>query len=79
MLDVKNATTKELEEFVRHDIETRTDESSTELLFEVLDELRRRDQETGRKLRPAEEAWCIFQRHCTLPKIAALENNSTDN
>ena len=79
MLDVKNATTEELEEFVRHDIETRTDESSTKLLFEVLDELRRRDQETGRKLQPTEEAWCIFQRHYTLPKISALENDSTDN
>ena len=79
MLDVKTATTEDLEEFVRNDIETRTDESDTKLLFEVLDELRRRDQETGRKLRPAEEAWRIFQRHYTLPKISALESDSTDN
>ena len=79
MLDVKTATTEDLEEFVRHDIETRTDESSTELLFEVLDELRRRDQETGRKLQPTEEAWCIVRRHYTLPKISASENDSTHN
>ena len=79
MLDVKTATTEELEEFVRHDIETRTDESDTNLLFEVLHELRRRDKESGRKLRPAKEAWYIFQQHYAPPEMLALENDSTDN
>ena len=39
MLDVKTATTEELREFIRRDIETRTDESDTDLLFEVLDKI----------------------------------------
>ena len=45
MLDVKTATTEELEQFVRHDFETRIDESDTDLLLEVVNELARRDEE----------------------------------
>ena len=79
MLDVKTATTEELNEFVRHDIATRTDESDTDLLFEVLNELDLREQATGRKLRSAEEMWQTFLKHYAPPEILALENDSTDN
>ena len=79
MLDVKTATTEELREFIRHDIETRTDESDTDFLFEVLAELDRREQATGKKIRSAEEMWKTFLTHYAPPEMLALENDSTDN
>ena len=79
MLDVKAATTEELKEFVRHDIETRTAESGTNLLFEVLAELDHREQAAGKKIRSAEEMWQTFLKHYAPPEMLALENDSTDN
>ena len=79
MLDVKTATTEELEEFVRHDIATRTTESDTDLLFEVLAELDLREQATGNKIRSAEEMWQTFLKHYAPPEMLVLENDSTDN
>ena len=57
MLDIKAATTEQLQEFVRHDIETRTDESDTDFLLKVLEELHRRGKESGRKITPKNETW----------------------
>ena len=79
MLDVKTATTEELREFIRHDIETRTDESDTDLLFEVLNELHLREEAAGKKIRSAEEMWQTFLKHYAPPEMLALENDSTIN
>ena len=79
MLDVKTATTEELREFIRRDIETRADESDTDLLFEVLDELNLREQAAGKKIRSAEEMWQTFLKHYAPPEMLALENDSTIN
>ena len=79
MLDVKTATTEELKEFVRHDTQTRTDESDTDFLFEVLAELDHRAKESGIKITSTEEAWNVFLKHYAPPEMLALENDSTDN
>ena len=79
MLDVKTATTEELKEFVRHDIATRTDESDTDLLFEVLGELHRRAKESSVKITPAKESWKIFLRHYATPEVLALEKESPND
>lgn len=44
-MKVQEMTTEELEWFVRNDAATRVDESNTDLLFAVLEELERRHQE----------------------------------
>ena len=77
MQDGKTAPTEELRELVRHDIETRTDESDTDLLFEVLDELNLREQAAGKPIRSAEEMWQTFLKHYAPPEMLALENDST--
>ena len=79
MLDVKTATTEELREFIRRDIETRADASDTDLLFEVLDELSLREQAAGKKIRSAEEMWQTFLKHYAPPEMLALENSLKNN
>ena len=56
-------TTEELEQFVRDDIEKRTDESDTDMLFAVLEELADRREAAGVKLRSNEEAYQEFLKH----------------
>ena len=47
MLDVRTATTEELELFVCNDIEMRVGETDTTLLLAVLEELSRRNRDTA--------------------------------
>ena len=61
--EVKNMTTEELEFYVRKDYEERIDESNTDMLFAVLEELANRREAEGVTIKPVEQAWAEFVKH----------------
>lgn len=73
MQNIKDMTTEELEQFVRDDIEKRTDESDTDMLFAVLEELADRHEAAGVKLRSTEEAYQVFLKHYAPKGYASKE------